>query len=496
MLNTILMQKLLFISILFYLTNSASAAVWNVGSDKTYKKPSEVASLVNNGDTVYIDPELYLDDACKWNKSGLKLIGIVTDDSRPIIRYTGYIPNGKGIWVFESPGISDDIYIANIVFEGARVTDNQGGNGAGIRFQANNLTIRNCVFRNCQNGILEGHGAVKSSNVSVLACEFDNNGYSGYEHHIYINASTDTLLIEGCYFHDPRGEANSVKTRAQNAFILYNYIDEADGNGSYEINIAQGGNNIIMGNVIIQGKAGANHAIVGYDDDINPIEDFYFVNNTVINYFPGNVRYFHISPIGIDRFKIFNNIFSSVPNASVTFISGNVPPAMDTAGNIFSKNFPDPWFKDVDGADFSLNEMAADIVNTGIDAGFDQYGFALIPTMSFVSLAEGLSIRTIQGGKIDPGAYEYTPKSHTYSSFKTVNAFPNPTNSFFTIPVNSLTFRSIKIYDYLGNSFSNYTIREDKDAVVIELFSAKSGLYFVNIDCGNTTVMAKVLILN
>jgi hypothetical protein len=169
---------------------------------------------------------------------------------------------------------------------------------------------------------------------------------------------------------------------------------------------------------------------------------------------------------------------------------------MDTAGNIFSKNFPDPWFKDVDGADFSLNEMAADIVNTGIDAGFDQYGFALIPTMSFVSLAEGLSIRTIQGGKIDPGAYEYTPKSHTYSSFKTVNAFPNPTNSFFTIPVNSLTFRSIKIYDYLGNPFSNYTIREDKDAVVIELFSAKSGLYFVNIDCGNTTVMAKVLILN
>lgn len=101
-----------------------------------HTKTSEVASLVNNGDTVYIDSGLYLDDACKWNKSGLKLIGLVTGDSRPIIRYTGYIPNGKGIWVFESPGISDDIYIANIVFfEGARVTDNQGGNGAGIRFQ-------------------------------------------------------------------------------------------------------------------------------------------------------------------------------------------------------------------------------------------------------------------------------------------------------------------------------------------------------------------------
>ena len=136
--------------------------------------------------------------------------------------------------------------------------------------------------------------------------------YSGYEHHIYINASTDTLIVENCYFHRPRGQANSLKTRAQRSYILYNLIDEeATGYGSWEINIAQGGLNIIIGNTIIQGSAGANHGIIGYDAATNPLEDFYFVNNTVINQYAGNIKYFNTVPAsGINTFKIYNNIFA------------------------------------------------------------------------------------------------------------------------------------------------------------------------------------------
>ena len=259
------MKKQLLIAGLFFSLTNVSAAIWNVGPTRTYTMPGQVKNLVNNGDTIYIDGAVYSNDAVKWVNKGLHFIGLGTGGNRTILQYTGDIPNGKGLWVFETAGTCDDAYIENIVFDGAQVSDLDGGNGAGIRYQANNLTIVNCKFMNCQNGILEGNGAVTTSNVSITNSEFQNNGYqlpndptySGYEHNIYISASTDTLWVENCYFHDPRGQANSLKTRAQRAFILYNLIDEAAGYGSWELNIAQGGLNIIMGNVIVQGAGGA-----------------------------------------------------------------------------------------------------------------------------------------------------------------------------------------------------------------------------------------------
>ena len=183
---------------------------------------------------------------------------------------------------------------------------------------------------NCQNGILEGNNSVTTSNVIIHNSEFYNNGYqeqnnasySGYEHNIYISASADTLEVMNCYFHHPRGQANSLKTRAQRSFILYNLIDEeASGYGSWELNIAQGGLNVIMGNVIIQGASSANHGIIGYDAAVNSLEDFYFVNNTVINQYAGNIKYFNIVPqTGINTYKIYNNIFASVQGANKTML--------------------------------------------------------------------------------------------------------------------------------------------------------------------------------
>ncbi|CAN5568239.1 hypothetical protein BH11BAC1_BH11BAC1_30420 [soil metagenome] len=287
------MKKIFFaFSIGVLLVSSVKAASWHVGAAQTYTLPSQVRQLVQDGDTVYIDGGVYMNDATKWNNSNLKIIGLGTGANRTVLRCAGDIPNGKGIFVFESPGACDNIYLENLVFDGAQVSDADGGNGAGVRYQANNMTVNKCKFMNCQNGILEGHGNVSTSNVYITNSEFENNGYqlpndptySGYEHNIYISASADTLWVENCFFHHPRGQANSLKTRAQRSFILYNLIDEeSNGYGSWELNIAQGGLNIIIGNIIIQGQSAANHGIVGYDAATNAIEDFYFVNNTIIN---------------------------------------------------------------------------------------------------------------------------------------------------------------------------------------------------------------------
>ena len=109
--------------LLFLLSNERflSAKVWHVGATQTYKVPSAVQSLISDGDTIYIDGGLYSNDAVIWAKKDLKFIGLGTSDNPTILQYTGNIPNEKGIWVFQQPGISDNPYIENITFNGVGI---------------------------------------------------------------------------------------------------------------------------------------------------------------------------------------------------------------------------------------------------------------------------------------------------------------------------------------------------------------------------------------
>ncbi|MBL0309809.1 MAG: T9SS type A sorting domain-containing protein [Bacteroidetes bacterium] len=391
---------------------------------------------MNDGDTIYLDGGTYVNDAVKWEKKNLKFIGMGTSQNPTVMKYTGDISNGKGIWVFEQPGVSDNAYIENITFDGAQVSDGNGGNGAGIRYQSVNLHIRNCCFVNCQNGILEG-GNYNGSQVIIENSEFSNNGYNGsnssyigYEHHIYISANTDSFVVMNCHFHDPRGQANSLKTRAQRSYILYNLIDEASGNGSWELNIAQGGMLVVIGNVIIQGPSGANHGIIGWDAVTNPLEELYFINNTVINKFAGNVRFVNVSPVSdITAFKFYNNIFASTTGASNTLFSGNIPAVLDTSNNLFIPNFVSFNFANSTDGDFNLLASATTAIDHGANPGQTSTGYNLAPAFMFQSDTLPLLQRNISGAAIDIGAYEYgfpTFLSNEMQNQLAISVFPNP----------------------------------------------------------------------
>ncbi|MEO6830654.1 MAG: T9SS type A sorting domain-containing protein [Chitinophagaceae bacterium] len=484
-----------------------SATTWHVGSTRTYTVPSQVQNLISDGDTIYLDGGIYSNDAVKWTHKNLKFRGLGLPTNRTILRYTGNIPNGKGIWVFETPGTCDNAFIENIVFDGAQVTDAGGANGAGVRYQANNLTVLNCKFMNCQNGILEGNGLVTTSNVTILHTEFQNNGYqlpndptySGYEHGIYINASTDTLLVMGCYFHDPRGQGNLLKTRAQRAFILYNMIDEGAGFGSWNINVAQGGLNVVMGNVIVQGVAGANHGIIGYDAAINPLEDFYFVNNTVINKYNGTIKYFNVVPTtGINTFKVYNNIFASVSTASNTFMTGTIPSSLDTSHNLIVPDYTALGFTNAIGEDYSLTAASSQAINTGINAGTTNTGYLLMPDSMYKSFDTTLIPRIVLGGTIDIGAYEYGLNTGIENA-STTNwlLFPNPANNEINVEcLNPSSEKSvIEIYNASGCLLLNHELLPGQRGMNIKTSAFAAGIYVINIRTGGNLVRRKITIV-
>lgn len=500
------MKKIILVSACVLTMYYCQATAWYVGATRTYTLPSQVKNLVHDGDTIYIDGGIYANDATIWTHNNLKFIGLGRGTNRSILQYSGDIPNGKGIFVFASPGVCDNPYLENLVFDGAQVSDADGGNGAGIRFQAYNLTVNKCKFMNCQNGILEGNASVTGSNVIILNSEFQNNGYqlpnsslSGYEHHIYISASTDSLLVTNCWFHHPRGQANSLKTRAQRSFILYNLIDEeATGYGSWELNIAQGGLNIVIGNIIIQGPAGANHGIVGYDAAINTLEDFYFVNNTVINQYVGNIRYFNIAPAsGINTFKIYNNIFASVTGAGNTMFSGNIPAVLDTSHNLNAGNYLTVGFSNPSIDDYSLTATALEAINKGTDAGTTNTSYSLTPVSMYVSCDTTLKSRSIIGGIIDLGAYEYGTSSGTgtIQTKQNISFYPNPSHGKFTFKAYWNSKNSIlEIYNSIGKRVYYNSEISIQTANEIDLSNYPKGLYSVKIYTGTEINTGKIVI--
>jgi hypothetical protein len=250
-----------------------SAKTWEVGPGKLYVKPSQVSTLVSDGDTVLIQSAEYVKDVCIWRANKLALIG-VGGYAKLNAEKTAY--GGKAIWVIAG----NDTYVENIEFLNCEVVDL---NGAGIRLEGKNLTVRSCYFHNNQEGILAGDNP--ESDVVVEYTEFGYNGAGdGYSHNIYINHLRSLLFQYNYVHHSFYG--HEVKSRAYKNVILYNRITNEDGSASYEIDLPNGGQALVMGNIIQQSKFSDNNTIISYGREglTNPgPHNFYFLHNTVVN---------------------------------------------------------------------------------------------------------------------------------------------------------------------------------------------------------------------
>ena len=161
-------------------------------------------------------------------------------------------PNGKAILVTNT-----DVTLDNISFSGAKVAD---GNGAGVRYQSGNLTINDCYFYNNQDGLLAADNP--SGSITINNSEFSHNGAGdGFTHNLYVG-KVGTLTINGSYFHDAV-VGHEIKSRALTTIIENSrIIDGPTGSASYSIDLPDGGKVVIRNNIIEQGPASQNPAII------------------------------------------------------------------------------------------------------------------------------------------------------------------------------------------------------------------------------------------
>jgi hypothetical protein len=365
---------------------AAAGEKLEVGPGRKFALPSEAIKAAKDGDTVEIDAAgKYDGDVCAVKANDLTIRGV--GEGRARIPAAGKSCQGKAIWVIQGRNAT----VENVEFSGCRVPD---GNGAGIRQEGADLTVRNCRFHDCQDSILAGKSP--ESTITIENCEFSYCSLTGSPttHNLSIG-EVKKLVYRFNYSHHAV-LANVVKSRAAESHIMYNRLTaEADGGDSFVIDICNGGKAYIVGNVLQKSPKANNRIFIAYGrEGIKHAEsELYVVNNTMVNNLDKGtfVEVNKVQP----GFKavVRNNIFVG-PGTVCTW------PTAVLEGNFVGG---DPLFVKPAEWDYRL-KPGSPCIDKGADPG-KAGEVALRPEFQYVHPLK--SEKRPDDGKIDIGAFEF-----------------------------------------------------------------------------------------
>ena len=257
-------------------------AILTVGPSGEYPTIALAVAASGDGDTIDVAAGTYTNDFLEFSDSiTLQAVGGMV-----VINATVPPPDGKAIITEGATGA--DVTISGFELTGAAVSDADGDNGAGIRYQGGNLTLTNDYIYGNQEGILANPAVQGTGTITITSSEFADNGNSsgpgsGYTHNIYVDQValldiSDSLITGALVGHE-------IKSRALDTVITNNVIaDGPTGTASYDIDLPNGGDATITGNVIEKGPDAQNPYVISYGEEgvTNPGTDVTIADNTIL----------------------------------------------------------------------------------------------------------------------------------------------------------------------------------------------------------------------
>jgi hypothetical protein len=270
-----------------------------VGPGRGVKTIAQAALIARDDSTIEVDAGTYRGDVAVWTQNNVHLRTI---GGRVRLIADGAAAEAKAIWVVRSPRM----WIEGFDFEGAAVPDR---NGAGIRFEAGELSVRDCSFVGNEMGLLTSNDG--RSVLDIESSEFAHNQRpDGHNHNLYVG-SIARVRVAASYFHHAH-TGHLLKSRAALNHILYNRLtDELGGTASYELEFPNGGVAIVIGNIIEQSATTENVHLISFGAEGYPwpTNQLYLINNTLVDRRPAGGIFLRVSP-GTTAVRALNNVLA------------------------------------------------------------------------------------------------------------------------------------------------------------------------------------------
>ena len=231
-------------------------AILTVGQGQQFASLSDAITAAASGDVLQVQAGTYTDDFTTIDKA------ITIEGVGGLARFVAASspPNGKAMLVTRA-----DVTLRQVEITSVRVDDR---NGAAVRHENGKLVLDRVYFHNNQNGVLAGDNP--NSSITVLNSEFAFNGDGdGQSHGLYANRIAD-LTIRDSFFHGT-SVGHEIKSRAFSTTVENSRIlNGLDGTGSYAIDLPNGGNAVVRGNVIGKGPQAQNPHTVHFGGEGTP----------------------------------------------------------------------------------------------------------------------------------------------------------------------------------------------------------------------------------
>ena len=260
------------LAVLLLLASPAAARTLQVGPGKPYPLPSAAARAAQPGDRVLIAPGRYRDCAI-WRVADLS---IEADGGEVVI--FGPVCGDKALFVTAAPRIT----ITGITFTGARASP---GNGAGIRAEGGDLTIRRSHFLNNQNGILTA--PAPEASLRIEDSSFIGNGarIGDCAHGLYAGRLALVSIVRTRF--EATRACHHVKSRAARTEIIDSAIlDAPPGEASYLIDIPNGGDLLLENSELRKGPRVGNQTaavVIGAEGISHPTRSIEALGNRFSN---------------------------------------------------------------------------------------------------------------------------------------------------------------------------------------------------------------------
>ena len=217
-----------------------------VGPGRLLHLPSQAAAIAAAGDRIEIDPGTY-EDCAVWRADHLTISGAGPGAGVVI---ENRLCQGKAIFVTKGA----DITLANLTLRHARAPEH---NGAGIRAEGGDLTLRAMRLIDNEDGILAA--PMPRATIRIEDSLFAGNGVCApvCAHGVYVNDLAKLSIVRSRFFETHSG--HHVKSRARATELIDNTItDGKHGTSSYLVDLPNGGALLMRDNVLEKGPKTEN----------------------------------------------------------------------------------------------------------------------------------------------------------------------------------------------------------------------------------------------